>query len=306
MPDILGTVEKIVRVGLAIKKAVETVRQNEVECQEIQELVATLMDILPLLQETAVMKHPAMHRALVGLERTLNRALKLIADCQAKRNIACRVLGSEDMSRKLRKVRDDILLRTVLGTFATTVHVSMTLTNTIPYAGGAHPPLLTQPQDTGELKVSCRNRLTTDDSRSRVNRNIIMAAKGRTVRRHYHQWETMIMVQMTYEKRQYKVMMKLVFEMGDCVMDNVRLTYCEDKDQMGVVPLGATACTAPSRPPIFTRNSRMLMIGNEYTADWLVEQEPVPIMRACGIVFVFLFLIFLRILVPSRLGVFGV
>ncbi|KAJ1276683.1 hypothetical protein BS78_05G233300 [Paspalum vaginatum] len=121
MADIaLGSVEKIVRVGLVTKKAVETVRQNEVECQEIQELVTTLMDILPLLQETAVMKHPAMHRALVGLERTLNRALKLITDCQAKRNMAWRDLGSGDMSRKLRnKVHDDILLRTVPGTFAT-------------------------------------------------------------------------------------------------------------------------------------------------------------------------------------------
>jgi L1 cell adhesion molecule like protein len=139
----LGSVEKIVKAAMAIKKAVQTVRQNEVECREIEELAATIMDILLLLQNTAVMNQPAMNRALDGLERTLNYALKLVTVCQG-RNVACRLLGSGDISRKLRQVKDDILHKTVLGTFATTVRVTMTLTNTIRYGGAHH--LLTQTQ----------------------------------------------------------------------------------------------------------------------------------------------------------------
>ncbi|XP_066338798.1 uncharacterized protein [Miscanthus floridulus] len=174
----LASVEKIIKAAMAIKKAVQTVRQNEVECREIEELAATIMDILLLLKNTAVMNHPAMHRALAGLERTLNHALKLVTVCQG-RNVACRLLGSGDMSRKLRRVKDDILHKTVLGTFATTVRVTMTLTNTVRY-GGAHR-LLTQTQDAGEVDISYSSHLTTEDSRFGVNNGITMAATGREV-----------------------------------------------------------------------------------------------------------------------------
>ena len=50
MADPVASVEKIVKLGLAIKEAVDTVRHNEEECREIRKRVLRFSDILSQLQ----------------------------------------------------------------------------------------------------------------------------------------------------------------------------------------------------------------------------------------------------------------
>jgi L1 cell adhesion molecule like protein len=68
MADIaLGSLERIIKVALKIKKAVRTVQQNEEECQALEKEVAIVIAILSSLQVMRAVT-PAMTLALMGLE----------------------------------------------------------------------------------------------------------------------------------------------------------------------------------------------------------------------------------------------
>ena len=83
MADPVATVEKIVKIGLKIKDAVDTVRHNQEECQEIRKRVLRFSAILSQLQQTGVMEaSPAMSGALEDLEESLQHALELVTACQ--------------------------------------------------------------------------------------------------------------------------------------------------------------------------------------------------------------------------------
>ena len=91
MADPLASVEKIVKVALAIKEAVKTVRKNKEQCHEIRKRVLRVSALLKRLQETEMIQDPAMCDALEAIEETLTRGHGLIVACQ-KKNIMCRFL----------------------------------------------------------------------------------------------------------------------------------------------------------------------------------------------------------------------
>ena len=67
MADPVAGVEKIVKLGLAIKGAVDTARHNEEECHEIRKRVLRFSAILSQLQQTGMMNgSPAMSGAAGG------------------------------------------------------------------------------------------------------------------------------------------------------------------------------------------------------------------------------------------------
>ncbi|RCV39434.1 hypothetical protein SETIT_8G224400v2 [Setaria italica] len=147
MADIaLGSVGKIVEIALKIKQAVETVKQNEKECRDIQRCVARVSALLRKLDEmTEMMKDEVMRDALEDLAESLERALKLVTECQRKR-IFCRFLGAGDMARELGRVQDDIVRKLLLGNFATSVQTITIMVTNIQSAGGPPPPPPPPPQ----------------------------------------------------------------------------------------------------------------------------------------------------------------
>ncbi|CAN6363647.1 unnamed protein product [Urochloa humidicola] len=164
MADIaFGSVEKIVKIGLAIKEAVDKVRQNEVECQEIQKVVHRVSAILSQLQQTKMLKGPAVDGALMGLEESLDRALKLVIECQ-EGHIVRRFFTAGDMAKELRRVQDDISQKMMLGLFA--INVQATIILTILGSAGAHHPLPSQQQDidvAAEVSQSSNSSIDDED-----------------------------------------------------------------------------------------------------------------------------------------------
>jgi len=142
MADPVATVEKIVKIGLKIKEAVDKARHNEDECCEIRKRVLRFSAILSQLQQTGMMNgSPAMSGALEDLEETLEQALKLIAACQERTTVR-RLIAAGDLSKQLRRVKDDILNKVMLASFAINAHTTIVLLTI--QAGGHAPPR--QPQ----------------------------------------------------------------------------------------------------------------------------------------------------------------
>ncbi|KAK3123381.1 hypothetical protein QOZ80_8AG0629730 [Eleusine coracana subsp. coracana] len=131
----LGSVERIVKVALAIKEAVETVKQNAEECLDIERCVARVSALLKRLDETTeTMKDEVMSHPLEDLADSVERALELVEKCQRKNKLG-RFLGAGDMAKELRRAQDDILRKVTMGSFATNVQLtSLMLTNIQPIA----------------------------------------------------------------------------------------------------------------------------------------------------------------------------
>ena len=137
MADPVATVEKIVKIGLKIKEAVNRVRHNEEDCREITRRVLRFSAILSQLQQTGtVADSPAMAGALEDLEETLQRALELVTACQERTTIR-RVFAAGDLSKQLRRVQDDILNKVMLASFAINAHTTIVL---LTIQAGGHPP----------------------------------------------------------------------------------------------------------------------------------------------------------------------
>ncbi|TVU24439.1 hypothetical protein EJB05_26875, partial [Eragrostis curvula] len=144
----IGILEKLFKIGLEIKKAVETVQQNKEECCEIEERVVIVRAILTHLSEAT--KNEAMESALEDLYRTLRRALNLIKDCQ-KKSILCHFCTSGALSKQLCRVRDDITRKIMAVQFATTLQLTLVFTGPNKL-GACSPP--SKPQDIGKLNIT--------------------------------------------------------------------------------------------------------------------------------------------------------
>jgi len=138
MADPLASVEKIVKVALAIKEAVKTVRKNKEQCHEIRKRVLRVSALLKRLQETEMIQDPAMCDALEAIEETLTRGHGLIVACQ-KKNIMCRFCMAGDLAKQLREVKQDISDQMVDGIFAANVNATIILTS-IQYVACSLPP----------------------------------------------------------------------------------------------------------------------------------------------------------------------
>ncbi|TVT99527.1 hypothetical protein EJB05_55114, partial [Eragrostis curvula] len=135
MADIaLGGVEKLVKVALAIKEAVETVKQNDKECRAIGKCATRCTALLSRLAEQTEM----MHAPLEDVAESLEEALELVKLCQRKHYFS-RLWKAGDMAKELRRVQDDILRKVQLANFATTIQATVMLTD-IQNAHAAPPP----------------------------------------------------------------------------------------------------------------------------------------------------------------------
>ncbi|CAO2146355.1 unnamed protein product, partial [Urochloa humidicola] len=160
MADPVATVEKIVKIGLKIKDAVETVRHNEDECREIRKRVLRFSTILLQLQQTGMMNDsPALSGALDDLEETLQHALELVTACQERSTIR-RLISAGDLAKQLRRVKDDILNKVLLASFAINAHTTILL---LTIQAGGHP-LLQQQEDTEVIETS-HNRHSSNFAR---------------------------------------------------------------------------------------------------------------------------------------------
>ncbi|GJN05093.1 hypothetical protein PR202_ga22694 [Eleusine coracana subsp. coracana] len=83
---------------------------------------------------------PALRGTLDDLMVSLQRALKLVTECQEKRKLL-RVLRSGDMARELGRVHKDITRKVMLSTFAANVRNNIMLTTNMQYAPPP-PPML--------------------------------------------------------------------------------------------------------------------------------------------------------------------
>ncbi|KAL6908115.1 hypothetical protein ACP4OV_002285 [Aristida adscensionis] len=130
--DPLGSVEKIVKLSLAIKAAVDTVRHNREECHEIRTRVVRVSAVLSRLPEAAgVADDPATGAALEDLEEALRRAHAVVTACQEE-STACLLCAAGRQARQLRRVQDDISQKVMLVVLATNVHVTITLGQNLP------------------------------------------------------------------------------------------------------------------------------------------------------------------------------
>ncbi|KAL6653725.1 hypothetical protein ACP70R_008649 [Stipagrostis hirtigluma subsp. patula] len=160
MADPVAAVEKIVRIGLKIKEAVDTVRQNEKVCHEITKRVLRFSDILSQLQQTGMVDdNPAMSGALEDLEETLQEALQLVRACQ-ERHVVRRFFAAGDLARQLRRVKDDILNKVMLASFAINAHATIVL---LTFQARHSVALLQQPQDRSELIGERNNELAASE-----------------------------------------------------------------------------------------------------------------------------------------------
>ncbi|CAD6255869.1 unnamed protein product [Miscanthus lutarioriparius] len=145
MADPVGTTKQVVKIVLAIRTAVQTVRRNE-ECREIEQLATRVSRILSRLQETE--SDPAMDGAMAELEKSLDRDLKLVTTCQ-KRSAMHRICAAGAMARQLRRVQDDILRQLMLGVFATPTQLTLSLNMLQQPGAGAPPPRSQRPSSLG-------------------------------------------------------------------------------------------------------------------------------------------------------------
>ncbi|KAJ1256929.1 hypothetical protein BS78_K259100 [Paspalum vaginatum] len=126
MADPLGSLEKIVKLALRIKEAVDTVRQNKEECQQIRTRAVRVSSLLSRLPETGMTADPAMCDALEDLEDSLRRAHTLVAACQETTTV-CLYCTAGGQARRLRRVQDDISQKVMLVVFATKIQTTIFL-----------------------------------------------------------------------------------------------------------------------------------------------------------------------------------
>lgn len=121
---------KILSIGQAIKDAVATDRRNKKEYRGILTCVDRVYSILWCLREnTHLTQHPVMNDTLDDLANSLEEALDLIYDCQG-RNAITRLLKAGDTAKELRRVKNDIDQKLLVGMFAGMMQI-FTLTATI-------------------------------------------------------------------------------------------------------------------------------------------------------------------------------
>lgn len=123
MADPLGSLEKIVKLVLRIKEAVDTVRHNKEECEKITTCVVR---VSALLSQLPAEQHPAMCDALGGLEDALRHAHAVVTDCQQS-STACLYCTAAKQARHLRRAQEDISQKVMLVVLATSLHTTVIL-----------------------------------------------------------------------------------------------------------------------------------------------------------------------------------
>ncbi|XBI32751.1 hypothetical protein VPH35_056160 [Triticum aestivum] len=104
MVDAVAAVTKIVDIALKIKKAADTVKQNEHACKQMKGRVEILSTTL---------------LALAALADILGEALKLVTDCQEEdTNFLCLFYNAGKLSQELIKVEQHISNKTMDATLA--------------------------------------------------------------------------------------------------------------------------------------------------------------------------------------------
>ncbi|KAL6653662.1 hypothetical protein ACP70R_008586 [Stipagrostis hirtigluma subsp. patula] len=125
-------VEKIIDLGFAIKKAVETVRENKEECRGVERRVLRVSELLSLVKESEMMNHHAVSSSLEDLEDAVSRAHKVIMACQGK-NILCLFCAAGKLAKKLSQVQNDITHKMMQAIFASNI-VMFVMTTKIQYS----------------------------------------------------------------------------------------------------------------------------------------------------------------------------
>ncbi|TVU00214.1 hypothetical protein EJB05_54367, partial [Eragrostis curvula] len=139
MADVaFGSLEKIVKVALAIKEAVETVKQNDKECRAIEKCATRCTALLKRLEEQTDMMKDAMRGPLEDVAESLEEALELVKLCQRKHCFS-HLWKAGDTAKELRRVQDDIVRKIQVGDFAAMVQATVMLTN-IQNAHATLPP----------------------------------------------------------------------------------------------------------------------------------------------------------------------
>ncbi|CAD6269356.1 unnamed protein product [Miscanthus lutarioriparius] len=104
MADAVGIITKIIEAALKIKRAADTVKQNEDTCKQIISRAEILCDTLSQHQDNReLMNNSAIRKALEALDETLGEALQLVIDCQEETNVVCLYFKSGDLSERLKK-----------------------------------------------------------------------------------------------------------------------------------------------------------------------------------------------------------
>ena len=110
-----GTLVRIINAAQAIQQAAENVEQNQKDCEEMGGHVALLTTQLERLGNNGpLMMDPAVSPAVAKLEEILREALELVKECQVKRNIIHLQCTAGALSRKLRRMNERIMRRTML------------------------------------------------------------------------------------------------------------------------------------------------------------------------------------------------
>ncbi|CAL4986084.1 unnamed protein product [Urochloa decumbens] len=161
MADPLGSLEKIVKLALRIKEAVDTVRQNKEECEQIRTRAVRLSSLLSQLLETGITANPAMCSTLEDLEDSLRRAHTLVSACQDSTTV-CLYCKAWRQARRLRRVQDDISQKVMLVVFATNIQTTIILTNIL--TGEAARPAAQAAGDMIATPVVVPSNLSADDA----------------------------------------------------------------------------------------------------------------------------------------------
>ncbi|CAN6329059.1 unnamed protein product [Urochloa humidicola] len=112
-PSRSSTVHEIVDIADQIKAVTKMVRKNKEECFEINKRAGQLSAFLPRLENTDIIKDPALSADLEKLVETLHHALELVTACQGRTLLACEGGNGptdEELSQQLHDVLDQIVL----------------------------------------------------------------------------------------------------------------------------------------------------------------------------------------------------
>ncbi|TVT97315.1 hypothetical protein EJB05_57456, partial [Eragrostis curvula] len=106
-----GSLEKIVKVALAIKEAVETVKQNDKECRAIEKCATRCTALLKRLKEqTDIMKDEAMRGPLEDVTESLEEALELVKRCQRKHYFSFMRFNNYELSTATNNFSDENII----------------------------------------------------------------------------------------------------------------------------------------------------------------------------------------------------
>ncbi|KAF7026068.1 hypothetical protein CFC21_038205 [Triticum aestivum] len=109
MADALGSVTKALDIVFKIKEAVDTVKQNEKDCEQIKKRVERVQHTLTLFQQDVELMNSAGSRtALEALREVLTEALELVTGCKEETNLCCLLIKAGEVSKKLNKADQTI------------------------------------------------------------------------------------------------------------------------------------------------------------------------------------------------------